>query len=61
MYAGKYREAIDPFAYSHRCDNAATYVPKARPVPTKTWQKVSDTTGRGYGAAKPKTPGCISN
>ena len=56
------REAIDPFAYSHRCDNVASYVPKQRPSNIKTWQKVSDTTGRGYCDAKNRhTPGCVCN
>ena len=37
-------------------------MPKQRPNSVKYWQKVSDTTGRGYGhASKPKTPGTVSN
>ena len=47
------RHPIDPHGYTHRCDNEATYVPKQRfnADANKNWQKVSDTTGRGYGAA----------
>ena len=37
-------------------------MPKQRPSDAKNWQKVSDTTGRGYGyAAQRQTPGCVSN
>lgn len=53
------REPIDPFAYSHRCDNSATYVPKKRTTRVEAWQKVSDTTGRGFGEPARKVPGCV--
>ena len=55
------RVPIDPFAFTHRCDNAATYVPKQKPKPTQQWQKVTDTTGRGFGEAQKKVPGDVSN
>ena len=55
------RLPIDPFAYSHRADNSATYVPKQRPQTKQTWQKVTDTTGRGYGPANKKETGTVSN
>lgn len=46
------RNAIDPFAYTHQCDNRGTYVPKHRPTIKKTWTKVSDSTGRGFGSQR---------
>ena len=55
------REAIDPFQYSHRCDNSATYVPKRKTTRLEQWQKVSDTTGRGFGDVVRQMPGAVSN
>eukprot|EP00347_Sterkiella_histriomuscorum_P010243 403377042 len=46
--AGNYRAPIDPFAYNHICDNAASYEVKKRPVKKEQWQSVTDMSGRGF-------------
>ena len=39
----------------------ATYVAKQRPSTMESWQKLSDTTGRGFGGPARKVPGMVSN
>ena len=47
--AGDYREPIDPYDYTHRCDRRASYVPKEIKKVTPAWSKFSDQTSRKFG------------
>lgn len=50
--AGDYREPINPFDYTHRCDKRASYVPKVRPLTTPEWSKTTDKTADNFGATR---------
>ncbi len=42
------RAAIDPFGYSHICDNRASYEVRKNPIKKEQWQSVTDMSGRGF-------------
>lgn len=52
---------IDPLAFTHFCDNRATYVPKHRAKAIQPWQKVTDQTSRGFKPESSKQSESVSN
>ena len=46
--AGRFRQPIDPYAFTHQCDNRASYVPKGQRPPKDNWTSLTDSTGRGF-------------
>lgn len=55
------RHPINPNAFTHFCDSAATYVPKQRAAPKFCWQQVSDKTGRGFKPDASQQSGTVAN
>lgn len=43
-----YKAPINPFAFTHTCDHAASYEPKKIKMSNPAWTSISDMSGRGF-------------
>lgn len=48
MNSGSLKPAINPMAYTHICDHAASYAAKKRKTNNPAWASITDMSGRGF-------------